>query len=175
MTSHARAVWRLHCHLHSGGILGAATCVSLDRASLKQAALRKRSGVGRGRGHVGDTVRVWKWECADEARQWRPWQGLRRGWGANQRSTIAPKLHKRPRRRHAEHVWSVGYKEGWGYIQLAECLDHTCMVLETRIGVCKECFSADSSAKQKHQKKHAAAGYPLYRENTGSAHLPKCF
>ena len=139
MTSHARAVWRLHCHLHSGGILGAATCVSLDRASLKQAALRKRSGVGRGRGHVGDTVRVWKWECADEARQWRPWQGLRRGWGANHLSTIAPKLHKRPRRRHAEHVWSVGIiGEGWGYIKLAECAS---TIPGSRIGVCSEHFS----------------------------------
>eukprot|EP00964_Phaeocystis_antarctica_P063761 scaffold38291_cov58-Phaeocystis_antarctica.AAC.2 len=43
-TSHAHAPWRLHCPLHSGGILGAATRVPLDRASCFEADIRGGGG-----------------------------------------------------------------------------------------------------------------------------------
>ena len=59
--------------------------------------------------------------------------------GAGERSTIAPKVHKQPRHRRAEHVWSVGIiGEGWGYIKLAECAS---TIPGSRIGVCSEHFS----------------------------------
>ena len=101
--------------------MGAATRVSLDRASCFEEEKWGGSGEGTRCGCRNGSAPTRRGSGAIMAR-------IKEGLGCGERSTIAPKLHKKPRCRRAEHVYGV-----WGRIQLAsECLDldHTYLVLE---------------------------------------------